>query len=86
MGIEPRKIAVINAWKETLSHFLQEEQLFLKITDQMTKIGKCRLSNKLFEKSIAMFGESLITRIIMAVTVINACNKVGVGLKMEPEF
>jgi len=46
----------------------------------MTKIDKSRLPNKLFEKSIVMFGESLIVRIIMAVTVINACNKVGVGL------
>lgn len=86
LGIEPRKIALVNVWKEALSHFTKEEQLVLEITEQITNIGKSGLSNKLFEKSIAMFGESLTAQIIMAATVINAWNRIGVGLKMEPEF
>ncbi|MFP3590409.1 carboxymuconolactone decarboxylase family protein [Chryseobacterium sp. SIMBA_038] len=86
LGIEPRKIALVNVWKEALSHFTKEEQLILEITEQITNIGKSGLSNKLFEKSITMFGESLTAQIIMAATVINAWNRIGVGLKMEPEF
>lgn len=86
LGIEPRKIALVNVWKEALSHFTKEEQLILEITEQITNIGKSGLSNKLFEKSITTFGESLTAQIIMAATVINAWNRIGVGLKMEPEF
>jgi len=86
LGIEPRKINLINTWKEAESHFTEHEQLILEITDQITNIGKSGLSNKTFKKSVEMFGESLTAQIIMAATVINAWNRIGVGFKMEPDF
>ena len=86
LGIEPRKIALINVWREAVSHFTEEEQLILQVTEQVTFIHHDGLEDVLYAKCIEKFGEALTAQIITAATVINAWNRIGVGFKMEPNF
>lgn len=86
LGINARKINVIATWREALSHFTDQEQLILQLTEEVTLISNHGLSDETFDKCIILFGEALTAELIFATTVINAWNRIGVGFKMEPSF
>lgn len=86
LGIDPRKITLVPVWKEGRNHFTPEEQLILQLTEEITLISQHGVSDELYANCIDKFGEALTAQLIMAVVVINAWNRIGVGLKMEPEF
>lgn len=86
LGSDPRKINLVGAWKEAISHFTQEEQLILRLTEEITLISIDGLSDEVFNDCITLFGENLTAQLITAATIINAWNRIGVGFKMEPSF
>ena len=86
LGANVRKLNVIATWKEALSHFTEEEQQILLLTEEITLIGNHGLSDEVFKKCITIFGEEHTSQLILAATVINAWNRIGVGFKMEPVF
>lgn len=86
LGIDPRKITLVPVWKEAHNHFTIEEQLILQLTEEVTLIAHHGLSDELYANCTSKFGEELTAQLIMAVAVINAWNRIGVGSKREPEF
>ena len=86
LDINPRKINLIPVWREATDHFSEEEQTILKLTEEITLIHDDGLSDEVYNDSIRLFGEVLTAELVMAATVINAWNRIGVGLKMQPKF
>lgn len=86
LEINPRKITLIPVWREATNHFTEEEQTILKLTEEVTVIYEDGLSDEVYSDSIRLFGETLTAELVMAATVINAWNRIGVGLKMQPKF
>jgi len=86
LDINPRKIALIPVWREATNHFTEEEQIILQLTEEVSLIHKEGISDEVYDASIRLFGEGLTAQLIMAATVINAWNRIGVGLKMQPKF
>lgn len=66
--------------------FNGEEQLLFEMTEEITLIHENGLSDTVYEKSIALFGEEKTAQIIMAIITINAWNRIGAGLNMHPEL
>jgi AhpD family alkylhydroperoxidase len=85
LGETEQRIYVLSAWREAKNLFSIEEQVILSITEEITLIHKGGLSDELYAAAIKLFGEEKTAQIIMAVITINAWNRIGVGLKMEPE-
>ncbi len=86
LGADPRRLRLLGVWREAVNHFSEEEQLILEITEEITLIHQHGLSDALYEKSMALFGEEKTAQIIMAVITINAWNRIGVSLHMHPQF
>lgn len=86
LDVNPRKINLIPVWKEATNHFTEEEQTILQLTEQITLIHEDGLSEEVYAAAVRLFGEKLTAQLIMAATVINAWNRIGVSLKMQPEF
>ncbi|MDP4213184.1 MAG: carboxymuconolactone decarboxylase family protein [Bacteroidota bacterium] len=86
LGETPQRIFLMSVWREAKNVFSEEEQLLLEMTEQITLIHQHGLSDELYEKSIRLFGEEKTAQIIMAIITINAWNRIGVGLNMEPEL
>jgi len=86
LGIDARKITLVGVWREAENHFSEEEQLILQVTEAITFIHEEGLSDELYSKCIALFGDNDTVKIIMAATVINTWNRIGVGFKMQPKF
>lgn len=86
LGINPRKINVTGVWREAANHFTEEEQIIIRLTEEVTLIHNHGISDDLYNAAITKFGEEYTARIIMAIITINAWNRIGVGLKMQPNF
>jgi len=84
LGETEERLYLIAVWREAKNAFNEEEQLILAITEEVTLISQHGLSDELYNKAIALFGEEKTAQIIMAVIAINAWNRIGVSLKMEP--
>ena len=86
LGVDQRKINLIIVWREAKNVFTEEEQLLIQMTEELTLIHQHGLSDRVYEKAITIFGEEKTAHIIMVIITINAWNRIGVGLKMQPEL
>ena len=83
-GEDVRRLYVLSGWREAIDWFSEEEQTILRLTEEISLIGEQGLSDATYDKALELFGESRLAYLIMAVISINAWNRVGVGLKMQP--
>lgn len=84
LGISPRKISLVSVWREAKNHFSEEEQLILRLTEEVSLIHQYGLSDEVFNGCAGAFGVELTGKIIVAAIMINTWNRLGVSLKMEP--
>ena len=85
-GETEQRINLIAVWKESSNAFSEEEQLILKITEEITLIHQQGLTEATYQKAVSVFGKEKLAQIMMVVIAINAWNRIGVALKMEPEL
>lgn len=86
LGETEQRIYLMSVWREAPNVFTEEEQLILEMTEEITLIHQQGLSDLVYEKAIALWGEEQTAQIIMAIITINAWNRIGVGLNMHPEI
>lgn len=86
LGETEQRLYLISVWREAPNVFSEEEQLLFAMTEEITLIHQHGLSEALYDKAIATFGEERTAQIIMVIITINAWNRIGVGLKMHPEL
>lgn len=83
-GEDETRIYMLPLWKKVPMFYTDEEQIILQMTEEITLISE-GLSDEVYEKAIATFSKNYVAQIIMAVTVINAWNRIGVATHMEDE-
>ena len=86
LGETEQRIYLMTVWREAPNIFNEEEQLILAITEEITLIHQHGLSDSLYEKAVVLWGEERTAQVIMAIITMNAWNRIGVGLKMQPEI
>lgn len=84
LGLSEQKAYLISTWREAGAIFTEEEKLLFQLTEEITLIHQDGLSDTTYEKAILTFGEIKTVQILMTIITINAWNRIGVGLKMEP--
>lgn len=84
LGENPKRLHVLSAWREAKDWFSKEDQIILKITEEVTLISNHGLSDATYQEAVETFGEMMTAKIIIAVININALNRVGVSLNMHP--
>jgi len=85
-GEKAERLLLIAVWREARNVFSEEEQLLFEMTEELTLVQQHGLSDAVYNKAIAIFGEQKTAQIIMVIITINAWNRIGVGLRMEPEL
>jgi len=83
-GEDPKRLFVLSAWREAKQWFSNEDQIILKLTEEITLIADGGLSDKTYEEAIVVFGEEMTAKIIMAIININALNRIGVSTSLHP--
>lgn len=83
LGETEQRLYLLHAWKET-SLFTEEERLMLEMTEEITLIHQHGLSDGVYQRAIALFGEEKTAQIIMVIVTYNAWNRIGVSTLMQP--
>jgi AhpD family alkylhydroperoxidase len=86
LGIPARKLTLISVAHEVPSHFTEEEQLIIQLTKAVTYIHQHGIEDALYTRCTTAFGEAYTAALIMAITMINAWNRLGISFKLEPKF
>lgn len=76
-----QRIFLLNAWRET-TIFTEEERVILAMTEEITNISQHGLSEENYQKALALFSENYIAIIIIAITTINAWNRIAISSHM----
>lgn len=77
-GETAQRIFLLNAWKET-TLFSEEEKAILALTEEITHISKNGVSDETYQKAEALFEPNYLAQIIMAITTINAWNRIAIS-------
>lgn len=84
LGEDVRRLYVLSGWREAVDWFSEEEQILLRLTEEISLIGAQGISDATYDKALELFGEARLAYLIMAAVSINGWNRIGVGLKMQP--
>jgi len=84
LGESEQRIFLVSAWREAGDIFSEEECLVLQMTEEITLIHQHGLSDGVYEKAIALFGEEKTSQLIMIIVTINAWNRIGVATHLKP--
>lgn len=74
-GFDQQQLFLLDAWKET-DLFNEEEQAVLALTEEITLIHHQGLTGITYARARSLFSESYVALLIMAVTTINAWNRI----------
>ncbi|ASK32103.1 hypothetical protein CEY12_19245 [Chryseobacterium sp. T16E-39] len=78
-GETPQRIYLLNAWREALELFTEEEQILLAMTEEITLISHKGLTEETYQKATSFFDDNQIAQIIMAIITINAWNRIAIS-------
>ena len=81
LGETNQRIFLLNAWRET-TLFTEEERVILAMTEEITNISQHGLSEENYQKALTLFSENYIAIIIIAITTINAWNRIAISSHM----
>jgi len=83
-GEDPRRLAVLSAWREAGDWFSEEDKVVLKLTEELTVVAKHGLSEETYEQAVGYFGEMMTAKLIIAVININSFNRLGISQRLHP--
>ncbi|WP_314060898.1 carboxymuconolactone decarboxylase family protein [Empedobacter brevis] len=81
IGETNQRIFLLNAWRET-TLFTEEVRIILSMTEEITQISEHGLTDETYEKATTLFTEKYISLIIIAVTTINAWNRIAISSRI----
>ena len=81
-GETAQRIFLLNAWRET-NVFTEEEKVLLALTEEITSISQQGLTDATYQKALQTFNANYIAQIIIAITAINAWNRIAISTQLE---
>lgn len=82
-GETAERIFLISAWHEAEKFFSAEEQIALKMTEEITLISQNGLTDDTYQKAQSHFSDKQIAELIMAIITINAWNRIALSTRLE---
>lgn len=76
-GEDVRRIVALSAWRES-SFFSDAERAALDLTDSVTRMGEEGVTDEVWNNAGALFSDSELTNIMMAIAAINVWNRLAV--------
>ena len=84
LGEDPRRLAVLSAWRDVADWFSEEDKVILKLTEELTIVTNHGLSEETYEQAVDCFGEMMTAKLIIAVININSWNRLGISQRLHP--
>lgn len=78
-----QRIVLLDGWRET-SLYTPEERIILALTEAVTLIHQGGISSELYKEAEALLGQELVAQTIIAITTINAWNRIAISTHLQP--
>ena len=82
-GEKEQRLYGLVAWRET-PYYTERERAALAWTEALTSIADNHVSDELYEKTRREFSEQELVDLTLAVTTINAWNRIAISFRTEP--
>ena len=82
-GVPVRKVFAVAAWRES-PWFTDRERTALELTEAVTLIHEAGVSDELYERALAEFGEEGLANLLLAIATINVWNRIAIPTLMQP--
>jgi AhpD family alkylhydroperoxidase len=82
-GITEQRLYMLDAWRES-PFYDQRERAALELCEAMTSIADGRVPDAVWESAAAVFDEAELGQLVLAITVINAWNRLMIASRSEP--
>ncbi|MFJ9178847.1 carboxymuconolactone decarboxylase family protein [Streptomyces sp. NPDC102360] len=83
-GESPKRIALLNAWREAGKAFNDREKAALALTDAITLLTDGYVPDEAYERAAKHFTEQELAHLIASIVVINNWNRLMVSRRIEP--
>lgn len=81
LGETEQRLYTLSAWWET-PFFTEEEGAALRLAEELTMISKHGVSDEVYKKAVATFGEQKVAQLILAILTINSWNRIAISTHM----
>ena len=82
-GVPLRKVFAVTTWRES-PWFTDRERVALELTEAVTLIHEDGVSDDLYARALAEFGEDGLANLLLAIATINVWNRIAIPTRMEP--
>lgn len=80
-GETEQRIFTLSAWREA-PFYDEQERAILALAEEMTRLDSHGVTDETYNTAAKLFDESYLASIMMAITTINAWNRIGVTLQL----
>ncbi|WP_417454694.1 carboxymuconolactone decarboxylase family protein [Kiloniella sp.] len=81
-GETTERLFALSAWRES-PLFTEKERAVLALTEEVTLISDHGVSDRVYSRISEHFNEEQIAQIIMAITTINAWNRIAIAIQIQ---
>nr|WP_315394010.1 carboxymuconolactone decarboxylase family protein [uncultured Duganella sp.] len=83
-GVAIDKVVLVPVWREAEALFTDKERAALAWAETLTRVAETNVPDADFEQAAAVLGERELADLTMAVALMNAFNRIGVGMRLVP--
>jgi len=83
-GFSVDKLVLVPVWHEAGKLFSDREQAALRWTETVTLVAQTQIPDEEFEAARAQFSEKDLADLTIAIGLMNAYNRIGVGFRLTP--
>ena len=84
-GVSVQKLALVQAWHEAGHLFSDREQAALAWAESVTRVADTHVPDDVFEATAAVFSEKELADLTMAISLMNAFNRLAISFRRAPE-
>jgi len=83
-GVSVDKVLLVPVWQEAQALFSEKECAALAWAETLTRVADTNAPDADFEKAAAVLGEKELSDLTMAIALMSAFNRIGVGMRLVP--
>jgi len=84
-GIKLEKLALVQVWREARELFSDRERAALAWAETVTRVAETGIPDVEFEAAICIFDEKELADLTMAISLMNAYNRLAISFRRTPE-
>ncbi|MTV38979.1 carboxymuconolactone decarboxylase family protein [Duganella radicis] len=83
-GVKIDKVALVPVWDEAAALFSEKERAALAWAEVVTRVEQTKVPDADYQQALSVLGEQELADLTVAIALMNAFNRFGVSMRMQP--